>query len=192
MPTITIYRCSSCKKHLSTEDGGAFSEIGVPYLHCKACDTINLRDSRTNEWDLLVGSFRRIACYAYVPLLGIFAGSGAGLIAQELLKVCLKDCCNMSLPAADYLWLIVGSIAGCSLFARMLRNRIKESRIRMKDEGYVLLCCRGPRNFRSVCAALGAWQPSDFFDGAKLLTFVAIRILSATLSAPIRHHTRDV
>lgn len=130
MPSLVVYRCSECRKHLSTEDGGLFSGIGPPFMRCHNCGCVNLRSKSRYEWDLTT-PYRRFENYFGAFLFGGLIGAGLGLVVNSLVEK------YFHWPSLLVPWLILGAVAGLWYFWRQLQNSIRESRARLSDQNYV-------------------------------------------------------
>src|SRR5260370_33664499 len=75
----TFYTCGSCRKRITTESEDTFYAIGVPYLKCERCGTVNDRSSRRNEWDLMRWPMRA-AIVATVVFFGVIIDAGGAAL----------------------------------------------------------------------------------------------------------------
>jgi hypothetical protein len=130
MPSLVVYRCSVCRKHLSTEDDGLFSGIGPPLIRCHNCDCVNLRSKSRYKWDLTT-TYRRFENYFGAVMFGALIGAGLGLVIASLVEKYLQW------PSSLAPWLFSGAVAGLWYFWRELQNSIRESRARLSDQNYV-------------------------------------------------------
>jgi DNA-directed RNA polymerase subunit RPC12/RpoP len=136
MPAWTLYSCGNCKKRISVETQDTFYLIGVPYLRCERCGTINDRSTRRNEWDLMLWPMRA-GVYATAAFLGAaFGGGGASaLLAFSAEKF------HFSNRVTGTLWgtvLIVGGAIGAMLYWQWgVKAAIRESRERLSDATYI-------------------------------------------------------
>ncbi len=131
MPSLVVYRCSECRKHLSTEDGGLFSGIGPPFMRCHNCGCVNLRSKSRYEWDPhdTLSTVRKL--FWRFLVWGGLIGAGLGLVANSLVEK------YFHWPSLLVPWLILGAAAGLWYFWRQLQNSIRESRARLSDQNYV-------------------------------------------------------
>jgi hypothetical protein len=136
MAAWTFYSCGNCKKRITTEAHDTFYLIGVPYLKCERCGTVNDRSSRRNEWDLMLWPMR-VGVYATAAFFGIIIGAGS---ATTLLAVGAQVF-GFSARVTGTLWVvlaIIGAAMGVKLcWQRGAKSAIRESRERLANVPYV-------------------------------------------------------
>jgi LSD1 subclass zinc finger protein len=134
MASSTRYTCGSCKKRIGTETHTLFYPIGVPYIKCAACGTVNVRASQRNEWDLMTWELK-VRCFVEVAFLGVFVGLACGAAVSELGKEKL----GVPLPGSVWFvfWPLLGALMGVVAMSYWLKADIRRSRKRLVDEEYV-------------------------------------------------------
>jgi hypothetical protein len=136
MAAWTFYNCGNCRKRITTQAQDTFYSIGVPFLECERCGTVNDRSSRRNEWDLMLWPMRA-AVYATAAFFGIIIGAGS---ATTLLVVGAA-LFGVAAQVTGTLWLvltIIGAAVGVKLCWQWgAKPAIRESRERLSNAPYV-------------------------------------------------------
>jgi hypothetical protein len=125
------YKCGKCKSLILWETHGIYYAIGVPYLSCENCGTVNDRSYRRNEWDLMKWS-TKLLVYGTTALWGVFFGFGAGAAIPEIAKEKL----GWTLWGSVGMWAVGGAAIGVLMFRRWQEKAIQESRHRLSSESY--------------------------------------------------------
>ena len=136
MATWTFYTCGNCSKRIATEAQGTFDAIGIPYIECQHCGTVNDRSTKRQEWDLM-SPLMRAGIYATVGFFGIFGGIGGA----SVLVLGADYAFGLSRQTAGALWLVLSVICAC-FGVKLCWNigasaAIRESRARLTDAIYV-------------------------------------------------------
>jgi DNA-directed RNA polymerase subunit RPC12/RpoP len=131
MPSWTSYSCGKCKKRIVWEGRDAFYEIGVPYLECPKCGTINNRSNRRNEWDLMSAP-KKASVYATAVLGSVFLGAGGGVAVS----LGAQQAFGLEPWGSPGVWITAGVVVGFAIIGRWLLNTINDSRLRLEDESY--------------------------------------------------------
>lgn len=171
MPTWTRYSCAKCKKPIRWEGHDLYYAIGVPYLSCDDCGTVNVRSSRRNEWDLMSWP-RRLPVYITTALGGLLFGTAGGLALPMLAKEKL----GLTLWGPEAIWAVAGAAIGLFIFARWQTKSIHESRERLAHETY-----------RQTLLSLGIATGSitDLRPGAMPRIFPSARRVATILGWPV-------
>lgn len=131
MPSWTGYSCGKCKKRILWEGQDLYYSIGVPYISCEKCGTVNDRSYRRNEWDLMKWP-KKIPVYITTVIAGSFLGAGSGLAVQGLAIEKL----GLTPWGPTAMWALCGAVIGLLVFGRWQKKAIQESRDRLTDESY--------------------------------------------------------
>ncbi len=143
MPTFIRYKCAKCRKSLGTDQ--PYFSIGVPFLICDSCETVNIIAENKTEWDLKT-PYKKFSTSFDVWGLGIIIGAGAGLVCGLLLQEVLKVKSGLIFVPL----IALGIFVSLPFFLKGLKKDIEASRLRMKDE-----------NYRSVLKHLGLLEKSQ-------------------------------
>jgi hypothetical protein len=135
---MTVYEKSSCGQCGFTLQNWdvASRGIGVPFLECPVCGSVNDRSTMGNEWDLMPGS-QKTKLLALTFYWGFAVGgvlsAGLGLLAMEIWPSLKR--LSVASPEALVI-IIVGLSIGIGGNFFLLRREIMKSRHRLSDPDY--------------------------------------------------------
>jgi hypothetical protein len=139
MATSVTYRCGGCKKRMTREIATLFYPLGVPYIQCPHCGSLNLRSASVNEWDLMTLDLKA-RCFVELTLFGVFFGGAAGSAVSGI----AKDQLGFPQPSSFWFafWPLLGVLLGIVVMSQWLKARIRKSRERLANDDYAATLVR--------------------------------------------------
>lgn len=133
----TTEKCRNCNKMLTSSYGGSAFTIGVPFIDCPYCGTVNDRSNSYNEWGLLDDN-QKMGIIFIAWLSSIIYGTVWGAIISFLIITFIFEPDNFEFfHLLIFIPVSIIMVGICYFFYIDMNGRIKRSNDRMKDISYI-------------------------------------------------------